>query len=289
LKKKIISGILLLLITSGIILALPPVIFHALSYGSDGQPGTPNHLNDNFPEQFLSDDFWYDVKFLWFNDIADGHFFFKKGENPHEYKAVLEGRTKGFIGWLASHRIQRYTSTMELINTQNGMRLRSRRFLREVITGKKKEETDYLLDYASRHVTVRHSETGKGDSASRYEIPDGVVYEDLLSGYFNFKGGVFGRINKGDVFELDTISRTGGSKVKISIIDDNASGFKKLKKADKESFFIIRLEIGKELFGQKRGIVRVWSDSNLIPLTGQIVDVIGFGDVWGKIRTDGVH
>ena len=276
------------LFTAVIILVLQLTIKPVILYGS-GIKAAIQERSSSFPEELLDNDFRYNVKFLWFNNMAEARLFFKKGKNPHEYKAVLEGRTKGFIGWLTSHRMHRYASTMELIDTPNGPHLRSSRFLREVIKGEEKEETAYILDYKERQVTVRHSKKGMDDEVNRYDMPGDNIYEDLLSAYFNFKSGVFGNIKKGAVFEINTISKKQVLKVKVTVVDDNTRVMNELTEINDKASFIIKLELDRELFGQKNGIVWAWTDMNIIPLTGRIVDVIGFGDVWGTISTDSAY
>lgn len=286
--KKIFSYRFALLFMTGIILPLSQGITPTISYGNSAKISLPDR-SSSFPDAFLNNDFKYKVKFLWFNNVAEARLFFKKGKKPKEYKAVLEGQTKGFIGWLTSNRKHRYTSTMELINTLNGPHLRSNHFLREVINGEEREKTSYILNHKNRQVTVKHSKTGMDDEVNHFEMPGNKIYEDLLSAYFNVKSGVLGNIQKGGIFEIDTISRKKVSKVKVTVIDDNAHGINELVEINNKASFIIKLELDKELFGQKNGAVWAWTDINLVPLTGRIVDVIGFGDVWGTIRADSAY
>ncbi len=288
LLKKIFSYRFVLLFMTGIILPLSQGITSSISYENSAKTALP-YRSSNFPEAFLNNDFSYNVKFLWFSNMAEARFFFKKGKKTNGYKAVLEGQTKGFIGWLTSNRKHRYTSTMELITTQKGPHLRSNHFLREIINGDEKETTSYILNHKDKQVTVRHSKTGMDDEVNHFEMPGNKIYEDLLSAYFNVKSGILGNIQKGSIFEIDTISRKKISKVKVTVIDDNAHGINELVEINNKASFIIKLELDKELFSQKNGATWIWTDINLIPLTGRIVDVIGFGDVWGTIMDDSTY
>lgn len=238
--------------------------------------------NNNFPDAFLNQNYRYNISFLWFNDAAEGHFFFERGNKPNEYRSVLEINTKGFIGWLTSYRKYKYESVMDIRKTQKGRRLISRFFQQDIFWGKNRKTTSFRIDYSKGVITNIDTSTGGNTEVVEHNIPENVIYEDLLSAYYNFKGGVFGYYKKGDVFEIDTLPRKGVSKIKVTIADEDTE--RAMGQNFNGSAFLVRLDVDRRLFGQKGGIVWVWLDRNLVPLMGNVKDVLGYGDVWGVIK-----
>lgn len=233
----------------------------------------------NFPDAFLNQDFRYDISFLWFKKAAEAHFYFEKGKSPSEYRAVLEAETKGFIGWLSYHRKHVYVSIMELVDTGKGRMLRSRYFSQEIVRGGKREVIEFILDYSKMTVGIRESKPGQGVVVSQDIIPNHIVYNDVLSAYYNLRGGVFGLKRKGDVFEIDTMPRKGVSRITVTIASEEMEREKKTDRDD--AHYLVRLDVDKRLFGQREGIVWVWADRNFVPVMGEVRDVVLFGDVMG--------
>lgn len=253
------------------------------SYSENGQQALPVVPAENFPEAFLNQDIWYDISFLWFSRAAEAHFYFEKGERPSEYRAVLEAETKGFIGWLTSHRKQKYLSIMELEETSVGRMLRSRYFRQEITDGSEVEKVEFILDYSKRLITTRESKAGKGETVFHDVIPDNIIYNDVLSAYFNLRGGVLGNKKKGETFLIDTMPRKGVSHIRVSIADGK---LEKIKSTDMNGAeYLIRVDVDKRIFGQKDGVVWIWADTDLVPVMGEVMDVVFFGDVTGYRKT----
>lgn len=257
-------------------LLLAFILFSAPSSHCEEDPDAlPVVPSESFPGAFLNQDFWYDISFFWFPRAAEAHFYFEKGERPSEYRAVLEAETKGFIGWLSSYRRHRYVSIMELVNTGRGRMLRSRYFRQEIIKGEKREVTEFILDYSKRTIVTRESKPGQGVVVSKGIIPGNAVYNDFLSAYYNLRGGVFGIKKKGDTFKIDTMPRKGVSHIIVSIANEEAG------RDTEDAYFLVRLDVDRRLFGQKDGTVWIWTDREFVPVTGEVKNVVFFGDVRG--------
>lgn len=261
-------------------LLLAFILFSAPSSHCEEDPDAlPIVPSESFPDAFLNQDFWYDLSFLWFTRAAEAHFYFEKGERPSEYRAVLEAETKGFIGWLSSHRRHTYTSVMELVDTGKGKMLRSRYFSQEIVKGGKREVTEFILDYSKRTIVTRDSKPGYGAVVSQGAIPGNVTYNDVLSAYYNLRGGVFGVKRRGETFKLDTMPRRGVSHITVSIADGETEREKKVDMEDAK--FLVRLDVDRRLFRQREGIVWIWADREFVPVMGEVKNVVLFGDVRG--------
>ena len=236
----------------------------------------------SFPDRYAGEDHWYDLSFMWFSNIAEGHFYLERGKKAGEYRAILDAETKGFLGWLTSYRKHRYISTMETIELKGEKRLRSRHFMRKVIKGDRIETTESIIDYDRGLVKTIETKHGSEPLISELRIPENLVYEDLLSAYFNLKGGIFGAIRNGTYLTIDTIPRKGMSKIRIKALEKDESA--KLEKIDGAAF-VFRVEVEKSFFGQTDGLVWVWTDAELVPIYGRVENVVGFGDVRGSLKT----
>jgi len=255
------------------------ILLSPLSSHSDNPVALPIVPAESFPDTFLNQDFSYDISFFWFTKAAEAHFYFKKGERPSEYRAVLEAETMGFVGWLTHYRRHRYVSVMELVDTGKGRMLRSKYFSQEIVKGEKREVTEFILDYSKRTMVTRESKPGQDVVVSKGIIPENVTYNDVLSAYYNIRGGVFGVKRKGDTFKIDTMPRRGVSHITVSIADEEVE---KERRADMEdAHFLVRMDVDRRLFRQKDGIVWVWADREFVPVMGEVRDVVFFGDVRG--------
>jgi len=255
------------------------LILHPLPIRGESQEPVPIVAADRFPEAFLNQDFWYDISFLWFSKAAEGHFYFEKGEEPSEYRAVLDAETKGFIGWLSSYRRQRYVSVMDLVSTDKGRMLRTKYFSQEIRKGDQSEIVESFIDYTNLTITTRESNPGEKTAVSVETIPKDIIYHDFLSAYYNFRGGVFGVKKKGDIFKVDTLPRKGVSHIDVTIADEETEKGRKIDMED--AHFLVRLDLDKRLFGQKDGEVWVWADKDFVPVMGEVRHISFFGDVRG--------
>lgn len=248
------------------------------SPGEDCPDLLPVVSSDRFPEAFLNEDLRYDLSFLWFNRAAVAHLSFEKGSSPSEYRAVLVAETKGFVGWVY-YRKHRYVSIMEMVNTEKGRMLRTRYFIQEFYKWGGREVRESTLDYSNKVMITRESKPGMDLVVYEEVIPDKVIYNDVLSAYYNLRGGVFGVKRKGNTFMIDTIPRKGVSKITVAVANDETERERKAYAEDAR--FLLKLDIDKRIFGQKNGTVWLWVDKDLVLVMGEVRDVIFFGDVRG--------
>ena len=228
-------------------------------------------------EGFIGEESNYNIAFLWFKKAATGSFrLTREGDS---YVGVLEAETVGFIGFLTSYRHHIYRSHMSY-NPDDG-RLMVKLFERHVTIGKRIEKTLTRLDNEEGHINARFFKKGKLVKVVDEPIPDGVVYEDILSAFYNVRLGNYGPLDPGRHFEIRTIPSEGESLIKVDIAsrDESLRWRRKLKRAPGETIIAATVRLPRKLFESKKGEVTALFNEAIIPVQGVVKDYIGFGDM----------
>ena len=236
----------------------------------------------------------YDVDFIFFKNVADGTLRLRRLGNL-SYRAELIAETKGFIGFLTGYRKNHYTSDLEYDPARR--RFSARRYTKTVYRELDISRTTMAIDREAR--TVQWATTFNDEPLEKgtEPIPEGVVYEDLLSAFFNFRSGGFGPLSKGRHFTVVTLpgydtpkeeKESGESLARnfdIRIADpETERRYREAYDREKEKGLLVLVKVPKELFGQETGEVRVWFDESLIPVSATIDRAYFLGDVRGILR-----
>lgn len=265
-------------------LLLPP----ALAGRAEGAAAGPR------PSLPPDENYLYDVDFLFFKNIAEGTLRLRRLGNL-SYRAELIAETKGIIGFLTSYRKNHYASDLEYDPARG--RFFTRNYTKTVYRGLNISRTTMEIDRQGR--TIRWAATSNGGLREKgtEPIPPGVVYEDLLSAFFNFRGGAFGPLSRGRHFTILTLpaydtpkeERERGESLArdfdIRLADpETERRYRRAYDREKERGLLVLVKVPKELFGQETGEVRVWFDESLIPVSATVEQAIYFGDVHGTLR-----
>lgn len=111
-----------------------------------------------------------------------------------KYMVFHEGKADGLVGWLTRYRREVYRSMMGTIN--NGQRLIPLRFEENSIIGKWFRKKTTVYDYAARKVSIEIEKEGE-KNREELEIPLGIVYDDPVTAFYNFRFGVYGKVEPG--------------------------------------------------------------------------------------------
>ena len=240
------------------------------------------------------ENYLYDVDFIFFKNVAEGILRLRRLNNL-SYRAELIAETKGFIGFLTGYRKNYYASEMEYDPARG--RFLTRHYTKAVHRGPNISKTTMAIDREAR--TVQWATTFNGEPLEKgtEPIPGGVTYEDLLSAFFNFRGGGFGPVSKGRHLTVVTLpaydtskeeKESGESLVRdfdIRIADPASERrYREIYGREKEKGFLVLVKVPKELFGQETGEVRVWFDEGLVPVSATVDRAYYFGDVHGTLR-----
>lgn len=231
--------------------------------------------------RFLGEELHYRIGFLWIDEAATGRISFEKAKGGQDYKATLEGQTSGLIGWLTGYRRDIYTSYMDLID--EGRRLRPLWFEEDIVIGDKVRKRITLFDYQRGKLVDRRMNRRGFFIRTEEKIPEGVVYDDFLTAFYNFRCGVYGEIRRGKRYRVRTIPKGGISTIDVEIAtrEEEIRRVGKGKKGEKEYYVTVFLD--KELTRSKTGKVEGWASRSLVPLEGIIEDVVMVGDVHGVL------
>jgi hypothetical protein len=238
----------------------------------------PRKMGNSIGEFFKGEELFYDGGFWIFKRVATGKISFKKLEGEGRYIATLRGETLSFLGWAARYRMDTYRSVMEEVD--GGKRLRSILFEENVKIGSKLRRRTYFCDYQKRRwVKVRRRKNGT-EARTEEEIPAGTVYDDFITGFYNFRYGAYGKIERGKKYTVPTFPKKGLAHYEVWIASKEEEEREKKSLEFKEGReYRIKLFIGPEITHSKDGMIEGWLSKDLIPMEGMIRDVILYGDV----------
>lgn len=237
---------------------------------------------DSIAEFFNGEELIYEIGFWIFKQVAFGKLSFKALDKKGLFMATLQAETTGLAGWISRYRIDTYRSTMEEIN--GGRRLRSISFEEEVKIGNKLRQRTHLFDYQKRlWIKMRKKKDGSLERIEE-EIPSGLIYDDFITASYNFRYGVYGKIDRGKRYIVPTFPKKGASnyEVRVATKEEEERKRKREKNKDGKEFFI-KLSLDPEITHSKEGLIEGWLSKELFPTEGTIKDVILFGDVQGRL------
>jgi hypothetical protein len=227
----------------------------------------------------------YDIDFWIFSRVAEGVATFRS-LGGGRYEAFHEGKTLGLAGFVTRYRRDIYRSVMGTIN--NGRRLIPLRFEEDVIMGSKVKKRATVFDYAARKVTIetqKEEETGKEE----VEIPYGTLYDDPMTAFYNFRFGVYGKVEPGKIFAIRTVPRKESPQpIRLAVApkkEEDARRSEENEKGGKDLFIKVRLD--KEFVGSLHGEVEVWFTRDVVPMSGVAKDVFFYGDIRGHLTYRG--
>ncbi len=233
-------------------------------------------------EFFSGEELFYEISFWIFKRAALGRLSFKAVEGNNRYMATLQTETLGILGFVARYRVDTYRSLMEEID--GGSRLRSLSFEEEVKVGSKLRKRVHHFDYNKLKWTeLRWRKDGKIERRES-EIPRGMTYDDFITASYNFRYGVYGKIERGKRYKVSTFPRKGLTSYEVNIAEKEEEERKRRSERIKEGKeYFVKLLLDPESTHSKEGLIEGWLSRELFPVEGTIKDVILFGDVKGRL------
>jgi hypothetical protein len=235
---------------------------------------------EDIASAFRGEELRYQIDLLWFSPAATGRIVFEEEKGNRGYKAILEGKTSGFIGWLTRYRRDIYTSYMEVAD--GGRRLRPLRFEEDVVIGDKIRKKITRFDYRAGKLLKRRRNRRGIFIQSEEKIPEGVVYDDFLTAFYNFRRGIYGKIERGKRYRVRTIPKKGVSTIDVEIATREEEMRRRQGDGDnglREYYITVLLD--REITRSRTGRIEGWASKNLVPIEGTIADVVLIGDVHG--------
>jgi len=245
-------------------------------------PLLPRTGENSIGQFFKGEELHYEIGVWVFKQAAVGKLNFKEMAEKGRYMATLQGETLGILGWVARYRVDTYRSIMEEV--EGGSRLRSVSFEEDVKVGNKLRRRTHFFDYQKRKwIEVRQRKDGTKIRTEK-EIPQGMVYDDFITASYNFRYGVYGKIERGKKYKVDTFPKKGPSsyEVRVALKGEEKERKKSEKLKDGKEYFV-KLFLDPEVTHSKEGLIEGWLSKELYPTQGTIKDVMLFGDVKGTL------
>jgi hypothetical protein len=276
-----LSSIRFLAATLGLILLL--LLSVSVATGADSQRSLPD------------ENFQYQLRFLWFKRVADAGLRIQHLSGGR-YRAELRAETKGLLGFLTANQKNVYVSEMTFAPGKR--HLVTRRFIKDVTSGGDVSRSVTDIDYEKGEYRWVATENGEIKDQGSKPIPKGVIFEDLLSAFFNLRIGAFGPLERGrritvtslPFYQASEDGETEYQKETIRTFEIRiADAFTEQKYRREfgrtgEKGLLVFVQVPRALFGQKSGEVLIWFDPTLLPVSARVEDVLFFGDVAGDLR-----
>ncbi len=232
--------------------------------------------------RFAGETLTYDIDFFFFDKAATAKvsFFEYKGK----YFSTLTAETKGVVGFFTNYRKHFYKAAFDIID--DGQRVQTSKFERDVIIGKDKERTVHFLDYPSRtHFWFLFS-GGELKERSRDPIPEEVIYDDILAFFYNFRNGVYGDLEKGGTYKIHTLPENSMKSITTYInTEEEQERFRIQEQRGKRDEMLLKVTIPKDVFKTETGELVFWASNHYIPLETTIKDYLLLGDLHGKLTS----
>jgi len=230
--------------------------------------------------RFAGETLTYDIDFLFFDKAAIAKVQFN--EYRGKYFATLTAETKGVVGFFTNYRKHFYKATFDIVD--QGRRIQTSKFERDVIIGENKERTVHFLDYKSRtHFWFIFSD-GELKDRSRDSIEEGIIYDDILAFFYNFRNGVYGDLKKGATYKIHTVPEKSMKNITTYINSETEQEqFRIDENRAKNNEMLLKVTIPKDVFKTETGELVFWASNHYIPLETTIKDYLLLGDLHGKL------
>jgi hypothetical protein len=231
-------------------------------------------------DDFTGEELSYRMSIVWIKQAPIGRISFEEVQRGQLWRTTLEGKATGIIGWLTRNRKETYTSYMEAID--GGKRLRPLRFEEDIVVGGKIRSKITHFDYRRGKLIKRRMNRDGIFIQTEEEIPAGVLYDDLLTAFYNFRSGVYGKIRRGERYRVRTMPKAGISTIDVEIAtEEEEIRMRRGQRDGGDREYYVTVFLDKEITKSRTGKVKGWVSKNLVPIEGTIEDVVFFGDVHG--------
>jgi hypothetical protein len=198
-----------------------------------------------------------------------------------KFLIIHEGQAQGLAGWLTSYRKEVHRAWMGAID--QGSRFIPLRLEEESIIGDWVRKKTTLYDYSTGKIFMEIKKEGE-INREVVEIPQGIVYENPITAFYNFRHGVYGKVEPGREFVIRTVPGKGKGIFRITVASEKEAALRRESDPQKKGRdLLVRIHLEQEFLGSPQGEIEVWFDKELNPVSGMIKKVRFFGDIKGRI------
>jgi hypothetical protein len=233
-------------------------------------------------QQFLGETLYYHIGFWLFPHCGEAKTGLFETENAGIFRASMEGRTSGLVDLLLGHYRYSYISLLSFIPEQD--RFRPLRFeLTKEYSGKQSRRS-VVFDHPRGELLF--SETDRSGTTKNKQEPmrEGIVYEDYLTLFYNFRHGSYGPLERGKTYHLPLYIDEGMNSIDLAVFSrEEEEKARKKENSRANKAYLVRFTVHKEDVSSKSGVIFGWLDKEAVPVKGTIKDVIFLGDLWGDL------
>lgn len=219
----------------------------------------------------------YRISFLFFDEIAEGEISLTERGCPGSYNAAMVARSTGVAAFVTAERRNHYTSSVHY-DPQQGF-LVSEYHKSTVGNARGVKNREYWFDYDKELVRRRYDKYGW---VREKEIPlkDRLPVFDFLTVFFNLRAGFMEGFRNGDRYTVPALTDSGFSEIIVDVITDR----KKTPDYFPKGGTLWKITLDRKILDMEDGNVYTWFDQSGKMARGIVENVIGLGDVKGKLR-----
>jgi len=253
------------------------------SFASDNPAQRLNKLPELL-ERIKNEKLTFQIFYLDLIKFAEGYVLF--GQRSEKYffaESLVE--VAGISDLFTNYKSQLATSNMEL-SLEPAPRLIPRTFNRHIVLRDRQIQTRNTFDYKRCRWSSKIYRDGKLKKRRRRKIPDGVIYENFLSAFYNLRLEAFGPIAKGQTIEFNTIPYKGVDSVSLEIASPEAEKNEaRWLKGIGDAEFLIMMQVTEKIMGIKPAKLLAAADKDLIPIAGLIKDALPLGNIYVDLKS----
>jgi hypothetical protein len=240
------------------------------------------YVGPTITEEYLDEELVYNIGFWFLDNVAIGNLTLKKGRDS--YVARLTAQTTGAVDWFLRHRKDTYVSRMDL--SPDGGRFITRSFEQTVQMDGRLKRKITIMDYERGLMTIKKWKGSGTWETVEIRLKPGLLYDDPLAAFYNFRHGVYGPIAPGAEFRITTLPKVDRvPEIMLRLTGPGSSG--KGLRGVYDSGYLAEMRLEKDLFGSQSGDIEIAFTDEMVPVEAVAKDILLFGDVRGRLGKKG--
>ncbi|HDM10123.1 MAG TPA: DUF3108 domain-containing protein [Desulfobacteraceae bacterium] len=240
------------------------------------------HAGNNLIDRYVGEELNYHIGFWLFSHCGEATVRLCKSPAKNIYMAKMDGKTVGVVDLLVGR--YRYSYESHAGYDEQTDRLFPLYFR---LRKKRKEKIGIrtiTFNYKDRELIFARK-TAKGKKTQKVlPMEKGVLYEDYLTLFYNFRNGYYGPLQRDMTYHLPLHIHEGFKFLDLTIgSEEEAHNARAQELNPKDMDYFVRFRVLKEDVSSKSGNIAGWLSKEAVPVKGVIKDVIFFGDLWGVL------